>query len=86
MQYLQTRPISIWLSGDKEQLTIKVLDRKKDLKYEEEEEGAINIITIIVITIIIIIITITWNTMEERSLSSLSSGSCRRIDLPSSLN
>ena len=42
--------------------------------------------TIIIITIIVVIIIITWNTMEERSLSSLSSGSCRRIDLPSSLN
>ena len=31
------RPISILLSGDKEQFMIKVLDRKKDLKHEEEK-------------------------------------------------
>ena len=37
MQYLQTRPISIWLGGNKEQFTIRLLDRKKDLKHEEEE-------------------------------------------------
>ena len=32
------RPISILLSGDKEQFTIKLIhDRKKDLKHEEEK-------------------------------------------------